>query len=292
VSSSGRNSAAPIVVSLTFDDGYSDQWRVRSLLREYSLCATFYVNTRKIAQPGFMDWEQLAALAEDRHEIGGHTLDHINLESVDAAEARRQVDEDRRALIEKGFTATTFSYPFGASNPRIETIVRECGYVAARRAWGLRPIRDAGLSGRNKRPPAETIPLKSAWAIRSLGRNGPHHTLSEITDAILRAGSVRNAWVPLVFHHVSRRRVDDRYSIETKMLHQVRDRLAGRARAEIVVRTTDEVAREPAPAPAHCLVAPTEHVQEAQRLPNVPDRPELAPLPPQPSATRTSGGPH
>jgi dTDP-D-glucose 4,6-dehydratase len=61
---------------------------------------------------------------------------------------------------------------------------------------------------------------------------------------------VRNAWVPLVFHHVSRRGADDRYSIETKTLHQLLDWLAARAGAAIVVRTIDEVAREPAPVPA------------------------------------------
>jgi peptidoglycan/xylan/chitin deacetylase (PgdA/CDA1 family) len=134
VSRSGRNSAAPTSVSLTFDDGYSEQWSFRSLLREHSLDATFYVSTRTIGQPGFMDGEQLAALASDGHEIGGHTLDHVDLDSVDRVEARRQVAEDRQALIDNGFAAATFAYPFGVWRAGIEAIVRDCGYTAARRS--------------------------------------------------------------------------------------------------------------------------------------------------------------
>jgi len=46
--------AQPTLVSLTFDDGSSDQYCVRSLLARYSMHATFYVNSGTVGSPGIM----------------------------------------------------------------------------------------------------------------------------------------------------------------------------------------------------------------------------------------------
>jgi peptidoglycan/xylan/chitin deacetylase (PgdA/CDA1 family) len=130
--------AGPTIVSLTFDDGTADQYAARTMLAQNSLDATFYVNSNNIGtSSSFLTWDQLSDLAADGNEIGGHTLDHVDLTTVTTAEATRQVCDDRQALGSHGFAVTDFAYPFGASNSSVESIVRGCGYQSARRAWGL-----------------------------------------------------------------------------------------------------------------------------------------------------------
>ena len=73
-----------------------------------------------------------------RTEIGGHTLDHANLTTVEKAEAEREVCNDRVNLINQGFQPTDFAYPYGAFNASVKSIVAaftrrlcEVGYRAA-----------------------------------------------------------------------------------------------------------------------------------------------------------------
>ena len=77
----------PLIVSLTFDDGSSDQYAMRSILAEHSMRATFYINSGTVGMPGYLNWDQLAALAADGNELGGHTVDHVKLTTLSASAA-------------------------------------------------------------------------------------------------------------------------------------------------------------------------------------------------------------
>jgi peptidoglycan/xylan/chitin deacetylase (PgdA/CDA1 family) len=191
--------AGPTIVSLTFDDGTADQYAARTMLAQNSLDATFYVNSNKIGTPSFLTWDELSGLAADGNEIGGHTLDHVDLTSVTTAEATRQVCDDRQALISRGFAVTNFAYPFGSHNSSVESIVRGCGYQSGRRAWGLCLV---GVMPPNCNDVvAEPIPPRNIWAIADAGVN-TSDTLSDIQGAITRAEDAGGGWVVLMFHHV------------------------------------------------------------------------------------------
>ena len=168
--------AAPTIVSLTFDDGTADQYAARTMLAQHSLHGTFYINSNNIGlSPSFLSWNQVADLAADGNEIGGHTLDHVDLTSVTSTEATRQVCSDRQALLSHGLAATDFAYPYGASNASVESIVRGCGYSSARRAWGLCNI---GLMPPNCNDVvAEPVPPRNVWEIATAGVRA-YHTLS------------------------------------------------------------------------------------------------------------------
>jgi peptidoglycan/xylan/chitin deacetylase (PgdA/CDA1 family) len=192
--------AAPTIVSLTFDDGTADQYAARTMLAQHSLHGTFYVNSNNIgASPSFLTWDQLSGLAADGNEIGGHTLDHVDLTSVTSTEATRQVCNDRQALISHGLTVTDFAYPYGASNSSAESAVRGCGYKSARRAWGLCLV---GLMPPNCNDVvAEPIPPRNVWEIADAGVRASH-TLTDIQGAVTRAEDAGGGWVVLMFHHV------------------------------------------------------------------------------------------
>jgi peptidoglycan/xylan/chitin deacetylase (PgdA/CDA1 family) len=192
--------ASPTIVSLTFDDGTADQYAARTMLAQNSLHGTFYVNSNNTgASPYFLSWEQLAGLAADGNEIAGHTLDHVDLTTVTSTEATRQVCDDRQALISHGFTVSDFAYPYGASNPSVESVVQGCGYKSARKAWGLCSV---GLMPPNCNDVvAEPIPPRNIWEIADAGVRASH-TLTDVEGAVTRAEDAGGGWVVLMFHHV------------------------------------------------------------------------------------------
>lgn len=100
-------------VTLRFDDGWKSQLNAARLLAQYDLPGSIYIISDSMGQKGYMTWDDVQAVSQVM-EIGGHTLSHSdlrNLASVQAHEA--EIAADYRALADRGFTVTTFVYPFG-----------------------------------------------------------------------------------------------------------------------------------------------------------------------------------
>ena len=207
LSAKGKEQPQPLrpqrlIVSLTFDDGSSDQYGLRSILLEHSMRATFYISSGAVGMPGYMSWAQLAELAADGNEIGGHTVDHVRLTSLSASDAMRQIADDRQALMHHGFTVTNFAYPHGDHNASVEAIVQACGYSSGRRAWGLSPIEKTRPHSHRWYPDvAERSPPVNHYAIRTIGV-GASNTVAELKNLVTRAETNGGGWVSLVFHHI------------------------------------------------------------------------------------------
>jgi hypothetical protein len=183
------------VVSLGFDDTLADQLSARSILAEHRMHATFFVNSGRLDRPGYLTVAELRALASDGHEIGGHTIDHLRLPGLPAEEQRRQICDDRRALLALGFDVSNFAYPGGAYDSVSAEIVRSCGYDSARRAGGI------GSPACILCTRAESIPPRDATATRAPGSIRRGHRLSRI-QALVRGAQQDGGWLQLIFHHL------------------------------------------------------------------------------------------
>lgn len=90
-------------------------------------------------------------------EIGGHTISHPFLSSLDAPEQRREIEgcrHDLEALV--GRPVRSFAYPYGAPDAFTDAtvqVVREAGYTIACSATGGTVIRD----GNPLRTPRNTV---------------------------------------------------------------------------------------------------------------------------------------
>ncbi len=177
--------AGTAVVSLTWDDTFADQQVAVDLLDERGMRGTFYVNSGRVNGTGFLSLSQLLAWQEQGHEIAGHTTGHVNLPTLEPDEARRQVCNDRVALLGMGFEVTSFAYPFGASNALTEQIADECGYNSAR---GVGDVN-------NPIPPTNLYDLRTPPSVK------PETTLEDL-QGYVTAAEPSGAWVPIVFHHV------------------------------------------------------------------------------------------
>jgi len=120
-------------IALTFDDGYEDAYiDALPVLKRYGLVATFYIVTNFIGQPGYMTWEQVAALRDAGMEIGAHTVSHLDLTSLDWETAGFEIAQSKAELDHHlSINVTSFCYPTGLYNAEIEEQVRAAGYLNA-----------------------------------------------------------------------------------------------------------------------------------------------------------------
>lgn len=240
-------------VVLTFDDGLNDQYiNALPALRSRGIKGTFFVNTTHLGSGSrFMTWSQLRAVAGAGNEIGGHTLDHLNLRLLPAAEATREICNDRVNLIDRGFSPTDFAYPFGAYNAGIEWTVRRCGYASARVIGGIVSAFDgACLTGC---PYAETTPPRRPYTIASPDSVTASTTVSDLETLVTQAQAHGGGLVPIVFHDVCDNACSQR-SISRADFGAFLDWLHGQASAGAVsLRTMHEVIggtlRPPVPGP-------------------------------------------
>ena len=157
--------APPVVVTIGFDDGTVDQFDALEALNLHHMHATFFINSGFIGDPDHMSVEQLGALAAAGNEIGGHTVDHANIQPLSTAEATAEVCDDRATLMgwgaTWGFTVTSFAYPFGSYDANSEAIVKPLRVrQRPHRLRGLDPRRQ----GQDRRDAAAGRSLRDAHA--------------------------------------------------------------------------------------------------------------------------------
>ena len=186
--SSSAHAASPTVVSLTFDDTLANQYQTRSMLAAHGMHATYYVNSPRIDASGYLTKAQLLALQSDGNEIAGHTVNHLDLSTVDLDEQKRQICDDRSTLLSWGFAVTDFAYPFG-SDSGLEQVVQDCGYNSGRDFGGLSEA-------------AETLPPADAYAIKTVDGVVSSDTLADLENDVMRAENAGGGWVIFVFHNV------------------------------------------------------------------------------------------
>ncbi|WP_353987882.1 polysaccharide deacetylase family protein [Ruicaihuangia caeni] len=187
---------ARTVVSLTFDDGWEGQADAGKVLDRHGVRGTFFVSSGVIGRPGYLTRTQLRQLSSAGHEIGGHSVSHPDLVTLDSEELARQICKDRSTLLSWGFKVRSFAYPFARTNEQVERQAQSCGYNSARMLGGLESRSDCKGCGF-----AEAIPPSNPFHTRALNQHDASWTLQDLQDAVARAEQV-GGWLQLTFHHV------------------------------------------------------------------------------------------
>jgi peptidoglycan/xylan/chitin deacetylase (PgdA/CDA1 family) len=93
----------PRTVAVTFDDCYRDNLFAARVLTEYGLPASFFVPTafvgtdytfpwdRRLPRMANLTWDEVREMARMGHEIGSHTVNHVNLGTASYEEARTEL---------------------------------------------------------------------------------------------------------------------------------------------------------------------------------------------------------
>lgn len=115
-------------ITLSYDDGTTQDIQLIELLNKYGLKATFNLNSQRLGTNKILlrEGKRIShykihpndvRYVYEGHEIAVHTLDHPLLPKLDDAEVIRQVEQDRLTLSElAGYEVIGMAYPGGGVN--------------------------------------------------------------------------------------------------------------------------------------------------------------------------------
>jgi peptidoglycan/xylan/chitin deacetylase (PgdA/CDA1 family) len=126
-------------VILSFDDDYINEWyATNQKLKKYSWKGTFCVC--KINRLKHYQILKLLELQKEGHEIAGHTLNHIN--AVDYIRVHtineymhQEIDPMLKLMNFYGLKVTSFAYPYGARNEKLDAALLQKFKIIRGRAF-------------------------------------------------------------------------------------------------------------------------------------------------------------
>ena len=135
------------VFGITFDDGYENNLRCAlPILKRYGFSSTCYIVAnqvgktnswdleRGVIQVPLMDAQQLKVWVDAGQEVGSHTLNHANLETLSEAEQAMEISQSKtqlEALVQQKAGVQHFCYPYGGLNKTAVQNVKAAGYLTA-----------------------------------------------------------------------------------------------------------------------------------------------------------------
>jgi peptidoglycan/xylan/chitin deacetylase (PgdA/CDA1 family) len=117
-------------VRVTFDDGNaSDLELALPALRDHRLSSTFFVVAGRLGEPGFVDQDDVRALAAAGMTVGSHGMRHVPWPEVDDRTLHEELVEARERLeAVVGRTVSEAACPFGSYDRRVLSALRRAGY--------------------------------------------------------------------------------------------------------------------------------------------------------------------
>jgi peptidoglycan/xylan/chitin deacetylase (PgdA/CDA1 family) len=237
------SAATNTVVSFTFDDGQATQYSTLPMFSSRGMAGTYYLNSALVGSSSFyMNWSQINDLAGAGAEIGGHTLHHTDLTSVSRSTAVTEVCQDRQNLIARGFSVTSFAYPYASVDSTAESVVAECGYASGR---GVGGVRSGNIC--TDCPWAESVPPVDPMWLQTPEPTASNTTLAQLQAYVTNAENNGGGWIILTIHGVCTSCGSD--GLNPATLAAFLDWLGPRAASGTLVRTVGDVMNPGPPGP-------------------------------------------
>ena len=173
------------LVSITFDDGWeSAHMNGVPLLDQLGYKATFYLNPAAIDTTGFVNSDQVTALAKNGHELASHGYEHLNFTTLDTQSIDHQLRHAGEYFkqVHKQHTVQ-FSVPFGGTDNQVNHYARN--YYASLRGT------ESGINTRQNLDPYNLLVLYI----------GNDTTPAKLANALAEV-KANNGWLILVYHRV------------------------------------------------------------------------------------------
>lgn len=191
-----------LLVVLSFDDNLIEHFNFVDELELHNFRGTFYVNSGRLSTTSrYMTFNQAIELQKRGHELGGHTINHLNLLTSSNEVRIEQICGDKQMLENAGLNITSFAFPFGSEFDNAEIIFNRCKYRSARDSGGIQTPTSC-----NGCPTYLNVPLQERFLIRSVSYRvdtGNDPIISIINKGIedVTQNSLFGAIV-LVFHEI------------------------------------------------------------------------------------------
>jgi peptidoglycan/xylan/chitin deacetylase (PgdA/CDA1 family) len=123
--------AAAASLAVTFDDGHRSQLEQGlPILERHGIAAVFFITTGWTAKrQGYMDWDDLRALAAAGHRVEAHGWTHRFFSDCGARELDDELRRPKMEIEDRlGRPVTALSFPGGRFNSRVLAACAEAGY--------------------------------------------------------------------------------------------------------------------------------------------------------------------
>lgn len=241
------NPAARTIVTFAWGGGNATQLSGLPLFRQYGMHATYYVpsglvcftnKTTNCATSQYLTLADLHKIAADGNEIGGLTVGHTQLDPLPAAEAKREICNDRVNLTGWGFTVTDFAFPFAVEHSSAEALVKQCGYDSG---LGAGQVAGAGICERCGLY-AETVPPRDPMLIRApveVNASAVHWTPATFESIVRTAQEHSGGWLVFLIHDICPGYC--KYGITKPQLQQVLSWMHSHSGPDLRVETVRQV---------------------------------------------------
>ncbi|MEJ5352680.1 MAG: polysaccharide deacetylase family protein [Melioribacteraceae bacterium] len=139
------------IITFSFDDGCSEDFKTAELLAKYGFKATFYIansHSHNPLQPN--EIRQLSYLGE----IGAHTRNHIRLDKLNYISQKKEIEYNKKYLEDIiGKSVDVFCPPKGYYNKKTLKIIKELGFA------GMRTTKDFQIKFNNNYEMPTTLQL-------------------------------------------------------------------------------------------------------------------------------------
>lgn len=118
-------------VCLSFDDGFKNNVRAAEILNQFNVKACFFVCPDMVEEKDygkikqfcaerlhlppveFMNWDDIQDLLKHDHEIGSHTMNHINVAALPCTQISDNLHQSLEILTKHCGNIRHFAYPYG-----------------------------------------------------------------------------------------------------------------------------------------------------------------------------------
>jgi peptidoglycan/xylan/chitin deacetylase (PgdA/CDA1 family) len=118
-------------ICISSDDGLRNNLSAAAVLNKYGISACFFIcpsivgenDPEKISEFArlrlhfppveFMTWAEVEALQSQGHEIGGHTMSHINVAATEPERLEAEIAGCHEVILQKCGSSDHFAYPYG-----------------------------------------------------------------------------------------------------------------------------------------------------------------------------------
>ncbi len=123
-------------IILTFDDGWSSQYKAYKRLKPFTFKGTLYICSSLIGGEDRLTLDNLKEMYNSGWDICNHTVHHVNLAKVSTKKAYDEIYGCSAWISGHGFTKNEgykhFAYPEGGYNDSVIKILKEQGFLTAR----------------------------------------------------------------------------------------------------------------------------------------------------------------
>lgn len=118
-------------IAISSDDGLKNNIIAASILDKFGIKGCFFIcpeiidekreevvakfSKQRLHFPPveFMTWGDVEKLLKDGHEIGGHTMNHVNLAALNETEMKDEIEICYNSIVQKCGKVKHFAYPYG-----------------------------------------------------------------------------------------------------------------------------------------------------------------------------------